>query len=115
MSENIISSNNKDGIVFYASSPLKSKNNTITYNVIESNNRSIYLENSSKNLIIKNNLLNNKRDAFFSNCNNKWNQNYWNRPRIFPKLIFGMKKYGPIWLPCLPDIDWRPALKPYDI
>jgi parallel beta-helix repeat protein len=130
---NTISSNNRDGIRLWDSSD----NNTIAGNIIISNLDAIHLYDSSSNTIIcnniilndfgislsqssnntilKNNFLNNKLQAFFNNCTNTWKQNYWNRPRILPKLIFGVKQTPPPWIPCLPDIDWRPALKPYDI
>jgi hypothetical protein len=70
---------------------------------------------SSRNTIYKNNFLDNKRHAFFEgNWRNKWKQNYWNRPRILPKLIFGEIKIGSKWLPWF-NIDWHPAKKLYDI
>jgi len=89
-------------------------NNTIEYNIIKQNNQGIYLENSSSNTILKNNFLNNQQDAMFYNCMNKWRQNYWNRLRILPKLIFGKIMIGPIGIPWF-NIDWRPAKEPYDI
>ncbi|UCD12972.1 MAG: right-handed parallel beta-helix repeat-containing protein, partial [Thermoplasmatales archaeon] len=103
-------SNNWDGIDLYESS-----SNTITGNTISLNNRyGIHLEDSSNNTIQKNNFINNKRHAFFFNCKNTWKQNYWNRPRILPKLIFGKVEIGSTMIPWI-NIDWRPALKPYDI
>lgn len=47
-------------------------------------------------------------------CDNLWDRNYWNRPRILPYIIFGkaiFKNYEIPWL----NVDWHPALKPYDI
>jgi hypothetical protein len=44
---------------------------------------------------------------------NQWSRNYWNRPRLLPKLIFGKIEIGSdriLWI----NIDWRPALKPND-
>ena len=43
----------------------------------------------------------------------KWDGNYWNRPRIFPKPIRGeLPPYGIIpWF----QFDWHPAQEPYDI
>jgi hypothetical protein len=65
--------------------------------------------------IIKNNFLDNTIDAFFTNSrNNRWRQNYWNRPRLFPKIIIGnnhiSSSIGFLWV----NIDWLPALRPYD-
>lgn len=88
-----------------------SKNNTFTFNFIASNNNSgIQLYKSNNNIIEKNNLLNNKRQAKFYNCTNFWNKNYWNRPRLFPKLIYGKIDIVLIDIPWF-NIDWHPALK----
>ena len=76
------------------------------------------------NTIVKNNFLDNERDAFFRNSrfisnfiSNRWNQNYWNRPRIFPKLIFGKIRTSSTYIPHILwiNIDWNPAKEPYDI
>ncbi|UCD13479.1 MAG: right-handed parallel beta-helix repeat-containing protein [Thermoplasmatales archaeon] len=52
------------------------------------------------------------------NMCNYWNENYWNRPRIFPKPIIGFILFdvetGFVLIPWL-QFDWRPALRPYDI
>ena len=83
-------------------------------NIISNNDMGLFILYSSNNTILKNNFLNNKRHAFFKNCTNTWKQNYWDRPRILPKLIFGTIKIGSIWIPWI-NIDWRPAKEPYDI
>jgi parallel beta-helix repeat protein len=127
---NIISNNNLSGIYLYVS-----KFNTIKGNIISHNPNGIYLSGytafvelrkaifngSIFNTIINNNFLENGRNAFFQNSFiNRWKQNYWNRPRILPKLIFG-RYYShspfttPTRIPWRPQIDWRPALKPYTI
>ena len=43
----------------------------------------------------------------------KWDGNYWNKPRSFPKPIFGrLPPSGFIpWF----NFDWNPAKKPYNI
>jgi len=90
-------------------------NNTITKNTISNNDYGIYLYSSSSNTILKNNFLDNERDAFFiTSFLNRWKQNYWNEPRVLPKLIFGVIEIGSIWLPWI-NIDWNPAQEPYDI
>ena len=114
---NIIS-NNEYGIYLIGSS------NTITGNNISNNGYGIYLTymgdfhfiRSSENTILKNNFLGNKWSAFFrADWTNTWKQNYWNRPRILPKLIFGtFVVIGSIQIPWF-NIDWRPAKEPYDI
>jgi parallel beta-helix repeat protein len=85
-----------------------------------------------------NNFINNKKDAYFIYSVTRWWRNYWGQPRIFPHIIVGRTlKYlildaiiillwlthpsnefpelvppkDIIWF----NIDWRPALKPYDI
>jgi len=50
----------------------------------------------------------------FVNADNTWQRNFWMRPRILPKLIFGYKytvPYSNLTQRSL-DIDWRPTLKP---
>jgi len=54
---------------------------------------------------------------------NTWDGNYWSRPRILPKPIFGSIKITgfqfwfndiPIPIDCV-NFDWHPAQEPYDI
>jgi len=42
-----------------------------------------------------------------------WDGNYWNKPRNFPKPIFG--RLGPYSLIPWINFDWNPAQEPYDI
>lgn len=99
-----------------------SNNNTITDNTLSNNTNGIFLIYCSNNTIMRNNLVDNKLNAFFvdffNNSKNTWIRNYWNRPRVLPKVIFGIKMMDPYNLkkPLLRiEIDRRPALKPYDI
>jgi parallel beta-helix repeat protein len=118
---NIISNNN-DGIHLKGGST-----NTIIGNNIYSNKGIGILlmyttsfggsHPSHNNSIYKNNFFNNKQDAYFVHNimnsiyrRNKWWGNYWNRPRILPKIISGKFSFF-LWI----YIDWRPAFKPYDI
>ncbi len=111
-------SNNVYGIMLGYSSTNKIKSNNIS-----NNDYGIYIEGSSINFILKNNFLYNEKDAFFiDSFRNRWRQNYWDESLVLPKLIIGEIYFviplsfrpfiihGP-WL----NIDWRPALKPYDI
>jgi hypothetical protein len=41
---------------------------------------------------------------------NNWIGNYWDRPRILPKIIPGFFIFFPLF-----NIDWHPASEPYDI
>ncbi len=123
--------NNKDGIIVKTSDF-----NTIEGNTIILNNRSgikiinseencivrntirncmengIFFKDSNSNKINKNNFILNYQNALFENSYfNRWSRNYWNRPRLLPKLIFGKIQIGSnkiLWI----NIDWRPALKP---
>jgi parallel beta-helix repeat protein len=102
-------------------------NNEVALEIMDSNNVNVsenaFIENehgivisgpSHPNYIYHNNFINNWRNAQFSfgSINNKWEGNYWNRPRILPKPIFGSIIFSrPNWL----NFDWRPAQEPYDI
>jgi len=68
------------------------------------------------NIIENNNFIGNDRHADFSNSwGNSWNSNYWDDMIGFgPKLIFGKIERGAVGISWI-NIDWRPALKPYDI
>ena len=92
-----------------------SENNSIKYNNIIENNIGIYLSQAKYTSINKNNFYRNGKSAKFwqSNTNN-WDNNYWDKPRIFPKIIIGKTGnawFGPPWI----NIDWHPAKEPFDI
>jgi parallel beta-helix repeat protein len=105
---NIISWNNLSGIYLNSSN-----NNSISGNSISKNRQGIYVVLSTNNTIYRNNLWGNKRHALFENCTNSWNQNYWGRPRVLPKPIFGIKMIQNEWVVPLIDIDWHPVFRPY--
>ncbi len=106
---NSIISHNVYGIELYGS------NNTITGNIISNNLFGIVLSNSVFNTILKNNFLDNEQDAsFITSILNQWKQNYWNEPRILPKLIFGLIIIGSILIPWI-NFDLNPSSEPYDI
>ncbi|MFE3845403.1 right-handed parallel beta-helix repeat-containing protein [Thermoplasmatota archaeon] len=106
ISNNIITEN-IDGICidFSKSSILKS-------NEIKRNKKyGLYLEDTSSTKISYNNFIFNRRNAYFKNCeNNTWDYNFWNRPRFFPYIIFGKYNSRLDF-----EIDWHPAIEPYDI
>lgn len=135
-SENIISSNmifNNNGTGIYF---IDSSKNNITNNEISNNSIGIVLtwnrenDENRDNVISKNNFRNNtKSDAGFAEHNglngkNIWKNNYWGKPRIFPKPILGLKQthfyyptpFGILWffIPWL-RFDWHPARQPYNI
>jgi nitrous oxidase accessory protein NosD len=76
-----------------------------------------YWYKSRNNKIIENNFINNKQDAFIENAFlNRWHRNYWNESRFLPKVISGViqRDYDTRefqWF----KMDWRPAIKPYEI
>jgi parallel beta-helix repeat protein len=123
---NSLISDNKRGIYLGGS-----KSNRIEGNTISDNRYCILLrfltiwhghQPSSNNTIMKNNFLGYRQHTLCGGgWSNKWNENYWNRPRMFPKLIFGVVLLGfygvgsiPIILPWF-NIDWHPAKEPHDI
>jgi len=111
ISENQIS-NNKIGIFLKENSV----NNIIQNNSISKNRFGIVLQDSSNHNIIKyNNFKSNPIPAVFIRCtSNDWDRNYWNRPRVSPKPIMGLRPLGKIMAPWL-NFDMKPALKPYEI
>ena len=94
---------NKCGIIIS-----RSHNNTFYLNTICSCKRcSLNLYRSSNNTITRNNFLKSIICAFFTCCDNHWDDNYWNKPRIFPKTIIGIKE-GKLIRPGI-EFDWHPA------
>jgi parallel beta-helix repeat protein len=95
----------------------------ISKNNIVNNSLCIDFQFGSRNSIVTmNNLMENTPNGKFIdpiNANNTWYNNYWGRPRIFPKPIRGaliIKDEYPfpsliLWL----KFDWNPASEPYDI
>jgi len=108
--------NNIQGIEFI----YLSNNNLVIQNKIEKNRAfGISLAHSYTNIITNNNFNNGPINAIFrgtsiSEDKNIWESNYWGRPRILPKPIFGTMYIGHIpilWL----NFDWHPAQEPYEI
>ncbi len=96
-------------------------NANISYNTIR--NCSTGLEANSVNIHISyNNFINISLEAFFlfeevKPAHNYWYGNYWEKPRLFPKVIFGYLRYNPyigFGIPWI-NFDWHPAQEPYDI
>lgn len=133
LSDNHILSNEGGIVIVY------SDNHEIFNNHIENNtNIAIKLDFSRNNLIYENNFINNGLsriirsriffwssligDYSFSNSNNKWDRNYWDRPRSSPFIIFGLldikaNSVGFSIFPFIPfyQFDSNPAKEPYDI
>lgn len=100
ISENDIYSNNDCAIQM-----MNIDNCMISDNNIYSNYFALLLEFTSLNTFKRNNFGNNFVHvvSIFGSLNN-WNGNYWNRPRIFPKLILEIPRI---------NFDWNPANQPY--
>jgi parallel beta-helix repeat protein len=91
-------------------------NNTISNNTFLKNKKGIYLFSTEGNNITHNLFQKNSISAFFINCQkNIWYNNYWNRGRILPKIIFGYKTiFNKIPIPWF-NIDKNPAKKIFNL
>jgi len=107
ISENLISNNlNGTSLAAYAYGE-------ITGNSFEDNTDYGLVLNlwCNENKIHFNNFISNGIDAkFITSVMNSWSFNYWNRPHILPKPIFGRIAIFP-WV----NFDWRPLLTPHVI
>lgn len=108
-------------------------NNIISNNIVNDNFIGIYIDkNSSENAIDNNTIIRNKigislmgysnynnieynvfkrnifSSLFFDCTTNFWSGNYWNRPRFFPKLIFGYRTFKSFPVPWL-NVDSNPS------
>jgi len=112
--DNIISENyiynNKLGIRLQQNSV----NNIIRNNTISKNSIGLLLSDSSNNNeITYNTFRKNLLSAVFIGCvTNTWNHNYWNRPRVLPKTIVGLRRVGKVSVPWI-NFDLHPAKTPY--
>ncbi|MCX6671527.1 MAG: right-handed parallel beta-helix repeat-containing protein, partial [Euryarchaeota archaeon] len=89
----------------------------VQYNFISGYKFGIHLNDARQMIISKNTFMKNIVHARFYNTgfySNTWDQNYWGKPRILPKPIFGIK-YIYVLYPGFVEFDWHPALAPYDI
>ncbi len=98
-----------------------SEYNLISGNSFENNEINILFFNTSCNHISNNNFkyshyLRKLKSIFSFDSDNKWTGNFWNRPRLPPVLIWGFKTISSPWSMWRSlDVDWRPALRPYDV
>jgi parallel beta-helix repeat protein len=102
-----------------------SKNTKIFGNTFSQNSLGIRLIWADNCRIYYNNFWNNDQDAFFQNPlwgaveESDWKSNYWDRPRLLPHPIIGLRTFLIIGLflfiaPSF-QFDWHPAAEPYDI
>ena len=119
---NTIANNDDDGIVIDSCASFSIINN----NILNNKPRGIFIYNegfSSGNNISKNNFIFNEKNVYLIYIllpvKIRWYNNYWGRPRILPKIIFGSLRIiiGGYLVGLFPwfNIDWRPALIPYNI
>ena len=114
--------------IYYTSYNITLYNNDITncytavYTVfIEQPNSTGFTMVDGNSLIVKQNnfkrnLLYAKRGFRGNDGNVLWQNNYWGRPRLFPKLIVVLRMITEnLGLPSRLEFDWHPAKKPYDI
>ncbi len=88
---------------------------TIDHNTLEQNKMyGIFLRDAANIMIVNNNFLKSNISASFrsNNCENNWNNNYWDRPYFRPKIILGLKETTQNQLIPWINIDWNPALNP---
>jgi parallel beta-helix repeat protein len=79
------------------------RNVTFTRNTISNNTLGITNTMTRNHDFVSNNFKDNIIDVFQQISRNQWLHNYWDRPRLLPKPIFG-------YLPFV-QFDWLPALK----
>ena len=101
--------------------------NKICFNNIKNHSLGILMHSSTDfNTFHRNNFIGNKFNVICDRATHIFYGNYWNRPRILPKVVIGLRTYwiippDPPGSPGLgfdcpwPMFDWRPALRPYDI
>jgi parallel beta-helix repeat protein len=94
-------------------------NNKFYRNSIEQNDIGLFLTEEPYDNSIENNtfIKNSLQVQSIGKTKNYYNNNYWNRPKVFPKFIFGWLKgeqTNPIFtIPyCITGVDWHPLKNP---
>jgi len=111
------SSEIQDNIVMGSPSGIilqRSNKNIISGNVIEKNTENgVILKESNQNIIKNNNFVSNPKSVGSTDSyDNVWNGNYWGRPRILPKPIFGRTGLDGLIIQ-LVGFDYHPLKAPY--
>jgi len=107
ISNNTIVHNTKYGIMLQRCAHDYIQSNEFTLN----EGIALFISDAANNEIKYNNFRDNQINAFFINAPiNYYVENYWDRSRAFPKIIFGLRSILP-WV----NFDWHPAKEPYDI
>ena len=97
-------------------------NNTIVQlNTFENNLIAFNFDSARNVTIVNNNFINNLFNGYFFIIPCDFDGNYWNRDRLFPKIISGgmdylkiFDRYLGVMFPWF-CVDWNPASEPYDI
>ena len=101
-----------------------SNSTTISSNMFKRNFIGVTIHGSNLNDICRNNFVLNIIPARFisrsrNDTQNNWSKNYWQRPRIMPKIIPGsfwiVRNNGIVIRIPRFNFDWFPAREPYDI
>lgn len=74
----------------------------------------IRIDSSTSIAVQWNNFIGNRHGIYFSNCRRKailWDANYWEKPRMLPKVIVGRTIFGLLQV----NFDWHPAQELYNI
>jgi len=107
ITKNIVTNCTEDAIWIFNST----QNQVLLNKIINSKRFGILIDTGSHNKVNKNTLIDNEYDAYFYACRNTWYNNYWNKPRFLPKIIFGNRGYSKPGI----QLDWHPAKEPFDI
>ncbi len=90
----------------------QSNNNVFSGNRLRNHSAGLVLDRSNGNTIRNNDFYRFGVSAVFYDAeDNEWRHNYWNRPRVLPKPIVGLKRGRRISMPRV-QFDWRPARQP---
>ncbi|MCK5260967.1 MAG: right-handed parallel beta-helix repeat-containing protein [Thermoplasmatales archaeon] len=90
-------------------------NSTIMNNCFKFNYYGFVIGFSSSNIVTRNDFIKNIIKVHSVGSHNYWKGNFWGRPMLFPKLIFGRDWLFINKIVFLDGIDWHPAQEPYDI
>ncbi|MCU0850419.1 MAG: right-handed parallel beta-helix repeat-containing protein [Candidatus Thermoplasmatota archaeon] len=108
---------NEIGISVYSSY----KHNISSNTILNSSERALFLNSSCDNVLHQNNFINYSEDPYLyynTGPKNRWMGNYWDRPRLLPKILIGTRLFSvnDLYLKLLVfEIDWYTAKEPYDI
>jgi parallel beta-helix repeat protein len=100
-----------------------SLNNTISSNNVSYDQYGVYLVSSIDNMVTNNNFIRltdpsvkKQKSVYSVDSTNTYDGNYWDKPRILPKVIFGLITiFRNVKLPLMIQIDRHPAKTPNTI